>query len=164
MNWKLIVALSSLGVALGGVSLIGLPRWEEWAVRLFVGLFAAYVLAMKLRTRHIHHGFIVGFAAGMLAIFVQAFFYDILLARNPDAATIPDNLPSGTDPRQYLLSYAPVIGLLQGIALAVFAWTAGSIAKGSALAQNTKGSLSQEQTQTPKARQTDRGAKPRKRK
>ncbi|MBI2170935.1 MAG: hypothetical protein HYU30_02780 [Chloroflexi bacterium] len=135
MNWKVIGAFSSFGLVLGGVSLLGLARPLEWGLRLAAGLGCAYWLAKGLPDKQPHHGFLIGFAAGVLTAFVQVFFFDTYYAHTPSLKATFDGLPAGTDPRQYLLSYAPVIGLLQGIALGVFAWTATNLVKGAATAK-----------------------------
>ncbi|MBI4312303.1 MAG: hypothetical protein HY681_11050 [Chloroflexi bacterium] len=134
MNWKLIAGFSSFGIFLGGVSILGPPRIVDLALRLAAGFFCAYLLARMLPSKQLHHGFVIGFAAAMLTTIVEVVFFDAYFANNSSLKETFDGLPEGTDPRQYLLSYAPVIGLLQGVALGVFSWTAANVVKGMSIA------------------------------
>ncbi|MBI4339120.1 MAG: hypothetical protein HY680_04110 [Chloroflexi bacterium] len=138
MNWKLLLAFSSFGLALGVASLFGLPRLIEWPLRLALGLFCAYWLARKLPARQVIHAFLIGFIAGVFTSLVQTTFFSTYAAHNPHLAVSFEKLPPGMDPRQYLLSYAPVIGLFQGVAMAVFTWTASNLVKGPALAREAQ--------------------------
>ncbi|GEM_PF-5695739 len=136
MNWIVLVLFSSFGIVLGGISLLGLPNLIWWGVQVAAGVGGAYWLAKHLTARQMMHGFIIGFAAAMLATTVQVMFFDFYSAHNPSMATTFAKLPQGADPRQYLLSYAPVIGLVQGVAVAVFTWTASNVVKAMAISED----------------------------
>lgn len=118
--------------------MLGLPNLVLSGVRLAAGLLCAYYLAKRLPAKQAVHGIVIGFAAEMLTTLVQIVFFNTYSSNNPSMATTFANLPEGADPRQYLLSYAPVIGLMQGIALGVFTWTACNVVKAKALASESQ--------------------------
>lgn len=130
MHWKAVLGFSTVGIAVGGASVAGAPELLLRVLLIPFGILAAAWLARHVAVRPPLHGFLIGFLAGALTAVVQAVFVDALIANNAATAATFDRLPERVTPVQHVLSFAPVIGLFQGVALAVFTWTAGNVYRG----------------------------------
>ena len=125
MNWKAILGFSLIGVAIGFADVAGIPGWVRWPALFGVGVFFALWLTKNLPSKQPLHGFLIGLIAGLITPAIQTIFFDYYVENNPQAAAglLSRATQNDLDPRQLMLSAAPVIGLFQGIALAVFTWT-----------------------------------------
>ena len=86
MQWKLLLALSTLGLVSGFTALFG---W--WAAmgpyRYAIGfMICTFFLATKVETKHALHGLILGLLIGALEALVGQLFVDTYLANNLDQA------------------------------------------------------------------------------
>ena len=127
MNWIVILGFSLIGVVMGFASVTGIPTLVQWPMWVAVGGFFAYWLAKNLPSKQPLHGFLIGLIAGLITPIIQTVFFSTYIDNNPQVVANIEKLPANVDPRQYVLSFAPVIGLFQGTALAVFTWTVGNL-------------------------------------
>jgi len=129
MNWKLIGSLSGFGMAMGIASVFGLTAGKEGFLWLLIGIFCAYWIARSQSAKFFHHGFLVGLLSGIVAPIIQAIFFSTYLANNPESAAQFNQLPAGLEPRLFTLILAPIIGLISGLFLGLFAIVASKLMK-----------------------------------
>lgn len=125
MNWKLVLALSAFGPAMGLASTWGFTHNVEWAFWIAIFLLCAVTIARNVVTRHFRHGLLVGCIGGSLSPLVQAALFTTYAAHNPPLVT-------PLAPRTFLLVVTPFIGVLSGLLQGLLAWAAGKLLKRSA--------------------------------
>jgi hypothetical protein len=130
MNWKLVFSLALFGVAMGVAAVLGFyPPSVEWLLWLIISLLCAWIVAKKVAVKLFLHGFMVGLLDGLAAPIITAIFFSTYLANNPSYADQAKQLPAGLDMRTFGLILAPVIGVVYGLVLGLFAWLAGKVFK-----------------------------------
>lgn len=133
MNWKLVFTLALFGVAMGIAAVLGFyPPSLEWLLWLIISLLCAWIIVKKAAVKPFLHGFMVGLLDGLAAPIITAIFFSTYVANNPSYADQAKQLPAGLDMRTFGLILAPVIGVVYGLVLGLFAWLAGKIFKKSA--------------------------------
>lgn len=127
MNWKLIITLSGIGLAMGVASVLGFTRGVEGFLWLALAIFCAIWITAKVSTKHFLHGFWVGLIAGVVSPLTQFIFFPTYLANNPESAGAFNQIPAGLNARYFVLVTAPFIGVISGIVLGIFSWATAQI-------------------------------------
>lgn len=129
MNWKLVLALSAFGPAMGLASTWGFTHNVEWAFWIAIFLFCAVTIARNVATRHFRHGLLVGCIGGSLSPLVQAALYSTYAAHNPAVVDYLQQKPGALVPRIFFLLVTPFVGILSGLVQGGLAWAAGKLLK-----------------------------------
>jgi hypothetical protein len=120
MSWKLVFALSLFGLAMGfaTVFVIG-PSNEPWC---WLGIFTvcAFILAKRAPGKYFLHGLLVSLLNSVWITAVHVALYDKYIANHAREAAMMATAPLA--PRTMMLVTGPVIGLVSGIVLGLFAW------------------------------------------
>ena len=120
MNWKLILLLSTQGILLGGLSVLGVA--VDWGVALWpaLGVLTALTVAMKGRRLPFASGFLIGLLAVVSAQAVVIVFFDSYLSHHPkSAAEFSSDQWRSIDPRLFVAIVAAPMGLVWGAILGV---------------------------------------------
>jgi hypothetical protein len=129
MNWKLIIALSAFGLAMGFASVFGITAGIEGFLWLVIGIFIAVVIALRMPARPFLHGLLIGIIGGLVASFMQVIFFPTYLVNNPESAKQMAQIPGGLDPRFFVLMLAPIISIASGLILGILSWVAAKIVR-----------------------------------
>jgi hypothetical protein len=129
MNWKLIFQLSLFGLAMGIATVFVIPSKIEPAFWLVIFLICAYLIAKRSAGMHFVHGLLVGLVNSVWITSAHILFFDAYVARHAQEAALMQNSPLHVSPRLMMAITGPVVGLLSGVILGVFALVAGKLVK-----------------------------------
>ena len=129
MNWKLIFQLSLFGLAMAIATVFVIPSMIEPAFWLVIFLICAYLIAKRSPGMHFVHGLLVGLANSVWITSAHILFFDAYVARHAQEAAMMQNSPLHVSPRLMMAITGPVVGLLSGVILGVFALVAGRLVK-----------------------------------
>ena len=121
MNWKLILQLSLFGLVMGVATVFFISSSVEPFCWLAVFLISAYAIARGAPGRPFLHGVYVGLANSVWVTGAHILLADQYLARHAREAAMMNNMPMPTHPRLMMALIGPVIGLVSGIVLGIFA-------------------------------------------
>lgn len=121
MNWKLIVQLSLFGLVMGIATVFVIPSTVEPVCWLVVFLISAYALARNAAGRPFLHGVCVGLANSVWVTGSHVTLFHQYAARHAHEMSTMGSWPLHRHPRALMLLIGPVIGLISGIILGVFA-------------------------------------------
>jgi hypothetical protein len=126
MNWKLIVALSgfALVMALGTVFVI--PPKIEPVLWLVIFVVCAWLIAKNAPGKPFLHGLGLGLVNCVWVTTAHIAFASTYLAGHPDEAKMAANMSS---PRLMMALTGPLIGVVSGVVLGLFALVAWKLAK-----------------------------------
>ncbi len=122
MQWKLLLALSTLGLVSGFMAVFG--RWAATAPYPYaIGfMICTFALAKKVETSHAQHGLVLGLLIGAVEALVGQLFVNTYLANNLDQA------------EAYMWSFGlffVLVGLISGVSygtvLGLSGWVIGRV-------------------------------------
>jgi len=130
MNWKLIFQLSLFGLLMGVATVFFIPSSVEPFCWLVIFLISAYAIARGAPGRPFLHGVGVGLANSVWVTATHILLVNEYLARHAREAAMMSSGPMATHPRVMMAVTGPVIGLISGIVLGVFAVVATKLVAG----------------------------------
>jgi hypothetical protein len=125
MNWKLILALSLFGLAMGVGSLFGLGLAEP-LLWLIIFVIYAWVIATRAPGKYFLHGFLTSVVNSIWITAIHATFFSIYAKNNPQFV---QSAPPGMNPRVLMIIMGPLFGVLFGLVAGLFAFIASKIIK-----------------------------------
>jgi hypothetical protein len=129
LNGRLILQLSLLGLAMGVATVFVIPSAVEPFFWLAIFGFCAWAIARQAGGRHFLHGFLVSLVNSVWITGAHVLLFDSYLARHPDEAAMMARMPLPDSPRLMMLLTGPVIGVVSGLVLGVFAFIASKLVK-----------------------------------
>jgi hypothetical protein len=132
MNWKLILQLSMFGLAMGIATVYVIPSKIEPAFWLAIFLYCAYVIAKCSRGNLFLHGLLLGLANSVWITGAHVLLYDAYVARHAQEAAMMHSPSVPLSPKAMMAVVGPVIGLISGVILGLFALVAGKLIKSQA--------------------------------
>jgi hypothetical protein len=126
MNWKLIVTLSLFGLAMGIATVFVIPASVEPVFWLAIFVVCAALIAKRTATNHFLHGLCVSLANSVWITAAHLAFFDTYLAGHAREAAMSASMSS---PRLMMLAMGPIVGLVSGLVLGLFAYIAGRFIK-----------------------------------
>lgn len=129
MNWKLIGLLSLFGLAMGLATVFVIPSNVEPLCWLAIFLFCAYIIAKNSPGMHFLHGLFVGLANSVWITAAHILLFDQYLARHAREAAMMNSMPMRGSPKLMMGITGPIVGLISGVILGLFAFVAGKIVK-----------------------------------
>ena len=139
MNWKLVFQLSLFGLAMGIATVFLIPGRIEPLFWLVIFVICAYFIATRSGGRHFVHGLVLGIVNSIWVTGSHVLLFASYVANHPREAAMMSSMPLPTHPRLMMVLTGPVIGVLSGLVLGLFAVLAGKVVrpKGSAPAPGT---------------------------
>jgi hypothetical protein len=131
MNWKLVLQLSSFGLAMALGTVFFVPAAIEPVFWLLIFVTCAIVIAKKCTAKHFLHGLCVSLANCVWITSAHIALFQTYLAGHPQEAAMAAEMGS---PRLMMLLTGPIIGLVSGLVLGLFAWLASKLVKPTATA------------------------------
>jgi len=129
MNWKLIFQLSLFGLAMGVATVFLIPSKIEPAFWLVIFLICAYLIAKRSPGMHFLHGLLLGLANSVWITAAHVLLFGAYIARHAQEAAMMQSMPMPGSPRLMMTLTGPVIGIISGIVLGLFALVAGNLVK-----------------------------------
>lgn len=121
MNWKLIVQLSIFGLAMGIATVFVIPSTIEPFCWLAIFVISAYVIANRAPRLYFLHGLLVSMANSAWITSAHVLLFDSYVARHPQEVEMMRSMPLAGTPRLLMGLTGPVIGIVSGIVLGLFA-------------------------------------------
>lgn len=129
MNFKLILQLSLFGLVMAFATVYVIPSQIEPAFWLPIFLTCAIIIARSCSSRYFLHGFLTSLVNCVWITGAHVLLFDSYLARHPREAAMLTKMPLPDSPRLMMLMMGPVIGVVSGIVLGLFATVASLILK-----------------------------------
>ena len=124
MNWKYIIGLWFLGIAMGISSIFGLTRDFEPFLWIIIALIVPVVIAKNTSQRLFFHGLLTGLGIGIVHSVIQSLFFDLYLSMHPDIIQ-QFQQQSFLSPRAFMIVVGPFIGIVYGAILGGLSVAAG---------------------------------------
>ena len=128
MSWKLILQLSLFGLVMGVGTVFVIPSTLEPFLWLVVFVISAYLIATRAAHRFFLHGVAVGLANCVWVTGAHVLWFSHYIANHPREASMMQSMPFPTHPRLMMAITGPVVGLISGIIIGLFAVIAHRLA------------------------------------
>jgi hypothetical protein len=127
MNWKLIVQLSLFGLAMGIATVFAISSTIEPFFWLVIFVITAYLIATRAPGRYLLHGVMVGVGNSVWITGAHILLFDHYIARHPAEAEMMASMPLPDSPRLMMAVMGPVIGVVSGLVIGIFAVIAAKL-------------------------------------
>jgi uncharacterized membrane protein len=129
MNWRLILMLSLFGLAMAILTISVIPQNVEPFCWLAIFIICAYFIAKNCTSMYFVNGLMVSIVNSVWITAAHVFFFHDYMAHHPDMAKMSMLHMMGTHPRIEMIITGPIIGVIAGLVLGLFAWIASKIVK-----------------------------------
>jgi hypothetical protein len=124
MNWKLLVLLSLLSVAMSFITVFHLfDSSVEQVVWLLILIFCAVVIARNAPGKLFMHGFLLCLINAVWQIIVHVALFDTFIAHNADSVEKFKSIP--LDPHTLMFVFSIFTGIVSGVLTGLLAMLAG---------------------------------------
>jgi len=127
MNWKLIVQLSLFGLAMGLATVFFIPSTTEPLFWLVIFVVCAYVIAIRCSRRYFLHGLMVSIVNSVWITASHILLFGRYISNHAQEAAMMKSAP--LPPRLMMACMGPLIGVVSGVVLGVFAVVASKLVK-----------------------------------
>jgi hypothetical protein len=129
MNWKLIFQLSLFGLFMGIATVYFIPSKVEPVCWIAIFIICAITIANKAGGMFFLHGFCVSLFNAVWITSAHIILYDTYIASHTEEARMLTKMPLPDSPRLMMLITGPIIGIISGLVLGLFAFIASKIVK-----------------------------------
>ena len=127
MNWKLVFLLSLFGLAMGIATVFVIPSNIEPVCWLVIFLICAWIIARQAPGKYFLHGLMVSIVNSVWITASHVLLFDQYLLHHAKEAEMMKALP--ISPRLMMILTGPVVGVVSGCVLGLFAWTAHKLTR-----------------------------------
>ena len=127
MNYKLIFQLSLFGLAMAIATVFWIPSNIEPVFWLVIFIICAYSIALKTSGRYFLTGFLVSIVNCVWITSAHILFLHTYLANHAQEAEMMAKMPMYDSPRLMMLITGPVVGVISGLVLGLFAYIGSRI-------------------------------------
>ena len=127
MNWRWILMLSLLGVAMGVASVFGWTQGLELWLWIGIILVVAILLGYNVRAKLFMHGFLTAVVWSAVNGIVILSSWDTYMTHNPKTSESFAKVPEGMDPRWFMLIGIVIGALMWGVILGLLTMAAGKL-------------------------------------
>ena len=124
MNGKLIAQLSLFGLAMGIATVFFISSAIEPLCWLVIFGVCAYIIAIRAPGRYFLHGFLVSMLNSVWVSASHILLFDRYIAGHAQEAAMMQSMPLPDSPRLMMALVGPIIGVLSGLVLGLFALVA----------------------------------------
>jgi hypothetical protein len=128
LNWKLIFLLSGFGLVMGIATVFLIPSKIEPMFWLAIFIVCAYFIS-KQTEKPFSHGLFVGLANSVWITASHILFFNQYIANHPREAEMMSSMPLPDSPRVMMALIGPVVGLVSGVVIGLFALAARKLLK-----------------------------------
>ena len=125
MNWTLVLLLSLFGFVMAFATVFLIPSTTEPFFWLAIFVVCAYVIARRAPGRFFLHGLMVGIVNSVWITSAHLLFFDQYVANHPQEAQMMTTMPLA--PKVMMAVTGPVVGVVSGVILGLFAVIAGAL-------------------------------------
>ena len=125
MNWKLIFGLSLFGLAMAIATVFVIPSNVEPIFWLVILIVCAVIIARVQPTRHFLHGLLVGIVNSIWVTSAHILLFSTYVANHPKESAMMKNMPM--QPQMMMAVTGPIVGVVSGVILGLFAFIAGKL-------------------------------------
>jgi uncharacterized membrane protein len=129
MNWKLIFLLSLFGLAMGIATVFIIPSKIEPLFWLVIFLISAYIIAKRCSNKYFLHGLLVSIANSIWITACHVLLFDQYIANHAREAAMMTSRQMPMSPRVLMALTGPLIGVVSGLILGLFAVIASKIVR-----------------------------------
>jgi hypothetical protein len=129
MNSKLILLLSTFGLAMGLATVFFIPSNLEPAFWLPIFALCAFLIARGTSGNAFQHGVFLGLANSVWITAAHLVFFDQYVATHAREAAMLQMMPMLGSPRLMMALTGPVVGAISGIVIGVFSFIASRFVK-----------------------------------
>ena len=130
MNWKLVLQLSLFGLAMAFATVFFVPSRVEPFLWLAIFIAVAYVIGASATPRPFLHGLAIGVVNSVWVTGAHLLFFNQYIANHAREAEMMRSSPMASSPRLMMAITGPVIGVVSGVILGVFAVVAAKMLAG----------------------------------
>ena len=127
MDWKLILQLSLFGLAMGIATVFFIPSNIEPAFWVGIFVVCAYIIDKQRKERPFLHGLFLGLANSVWITASHILLFSRYIANHPREAAMMTSTPLPDSPRVMMALTGPIIGLVSGLVLGLFALVARNL-------------------------------------
>jgi hypothetical protein len=128
VNWKLIFLLSMFGLVMGIATVFLIPSKIEPTFWLAIFIVCAYFIS-KQTEKPFFHGLLLGLANSLWITASHLLLFNQYLANHPREAAMMISMPLPDSPRVMMALIGPVVGLVSGVIIGLFALAARKFLK-----------------------------------
>lgn len=129
MNWKLIFQLSLFGLAMAFATVYFISSGMEPICWIIIFVICAYLIAKNCNSRYFLHGFLVSIVNSIWITVIHVLLFNKYILNHPQEANMLTKMPLPERPRLMMLMTGPVIGIVSGLILGLFAFIASKFIK-----------------------------------
>jgi hypothetical protein len=129
MNIKLILQLSLFGLAMAFATVYWIPSNIEPVFWLIIFIICAYIIVKKCSEKYFLNGFLVSIVNCVWITSAHIIFFSTYISKHPQEAEMLTKSPFHEFPRLMMLITGPIIGILSGLVLGLFAYLASKTIK-----------------------------------
>jgi hypothetical protein len=129
MNWNLIFKLSLFGLAMAFATVYFISSGIEPFCWLFIFIICAYLIAKNCSSKYFLHGLLVSVVNAVWITSAHILLFDKYISNHPKEAEMMTRMPMPGSPKLMMLITGPVVGIISGLILGLFAFIAAKIMK-----------------------------------
>lgn len=129
MDWKLIFQLSLFGLVMGIATVFVISPNVEPACWLVIFVICAYIIAKRRPAGRFVHGVLLGVVNSFWITAAHILFFERYIVGHPQEAATMKFMPLVDAPKLMMAIMGPVVGLISGIIIGLFALGAGKLIK-----------------------------------
>jgi hypothetical protein len=129
MNWKLIFLLSLFGLAMAIATVFYVPSSAEPFFWLAIFIVCAFIIAKNCTEKYFLNGLFVSLLNAVWITSAHILFYDTYLTNHVREVANMERMQIHLGPKLLMLITGPVIGLISGLVLGLFAFIASKIVR-----------------------------------
>lgn len=129
MNWKLIFQLSLLGLFMAIATVFFIPSTIEPICWLVIFLICAYFIAKNCTNNYFLNGFLVSLVNAVWITAAHILLYSKYISSHASEAEMMAKMPVTINPKLAMLITGPIIGIISGLVLGLFAFLASKFVK-----------------------------------
>ena len=129
LDLKLILRLSVFGLVMAFATVYVIPSNIEPVFWLAIFAACGALIARSLADKHFVHGFAVSLVNCVWITGAHVVLFESYLERHPQEAEMMKKMPLPDSPRLMMLMTGPVVGIVSGLVLGLFAFIASKIVK-----------------------------------
>lgn len=129
MNWNLIFKLSLFGLAMAFATVYFIPSNIKPFCWLLIFIICAYLIAKNCSSKYFLHGLLVSLVNAVWITTAHIFLFDQYISNHAKEAEMMKRMPMPDSPKLMMLMTGPVVGIVSGLILGLFAFIAAKIMK-----------------------------------
>lgn len=129
MNWRLVVQLSLFGLAMAIATVFVIPSNIEPFFWLVIFVISAWVIAKRSPGKYFLHGLSVSLVSSLWITATHVLLFDSYIARHEEEARMMATMQLPVTPRMLMALSGPIIGVVTGIILGLFAVIASKLVR-----------------------------------